>query len=306
MKKYLVTGGAGFIGSALSKYLLKKGHHVTIIDNLSTGFKENIPNNSKFIQGDCQDHRIYKSLKEKFDVIYHIAGQSSGEISFDDPVYDLQTNTQSTLLLLNYAVETGCKRFLYASSMSVYGDHPHIAITEDRICNPKSFYGVGKIASEYYLRLYQDYGIQSTALRIFNTYGPGQNMDNLRQGMISIFVAMAIKNKHIVVKGSNKRFRDFIYIDDVVNAFIECEKSPNTNGNVYNIATGVKTDVRDLLGNLVKLFPHDVSIETSGNTPGDQFGIFASIDLVMDHTDWRPKVSLENGLSKMVKFYLNE
>ena len=124
--------------------------------------------------------------------------------------------------------------------------------------------------------------------------------------MVSIFIAMAIQDKHIVVKGSTERFRDFVYIDDVVDAFIECEKSPNTNGNVYNIATGVKTDVRNLLENLVKLFPYDVSIETSGNTPGDQFGIFSSIDLVMDHTDWRPKVSLENGLSKMVKYYLNE
>ena len=306
MKEYLVTGGAGFIGSALAKHLLEKNNHVTIIDNLSTGFRENIPDNADFIKGNCQDQEIYKSLHKKFDAIFHIAGQSSGEISFDDPVYDLQTNTQSTLLLLDYAVKTSCKRFLYASSMSVYGEQPDIPVAEDRRCNPKSFYGIGKIASEHYLRLYQELGVQSTALRLFNVYGPGQNMKNMRQGMVSIFIAMAIQDKHIVVKGSTERFRDFVYIDDVVDAFIECEKSPNTNGNVYNIATGVKTDVRNLLENLVKLFPYDVSIETSGNTPGDQFGIFSSIDLVMDHTDWRPKVSLENGLSKMVKYYLNE
>jgi UDP-glucose 4-epimerase len=260
MSKYLVTGGAGFIGSALAHCLIENGNIVTIIDNLSTGFKENIPDNAIFIEGDCQDYKIYESLDEKFDAIYHIAGQSSGEISFDDPVYDLQTNTQSTLLLLNYAVKTGCKRFLYASSMSVYGDHPDIPISEDKSCDPKSFYGVGKIASEHYLRIYKEFGVQSTALRLFNVYGPGQNMENMRQGMVSIFLAMAINDKTIDVKGNTKRFRDFIYIDDVVDAFVECENNSNTFNNVYNVATGVKTTVESLLIKLTKLFDYDKKI----------------------------------------------
>ena len=306
MKEYLVTGGAGFIGSALAKYLLKKDNRVTIIDNLSTGFMENIPDNADFINGNCQDQEIYKSLNKKFDAIFHIAGQSSGEISFDDPVYDLQTNTQSTLLLLDYAVKTSCKRFLYASSMSVYGDQPDMAISENKSSKPQSFYGVGKMASENYLRIYQQYGIQSTAFRICNVYGPGQNMENMRQGMVSIFVAMAIKNKHIVVKGSTKRFRDFIYIDDVVDAFVECENQSKTLSNVYNIATSIRTSVDDLLAILTTLFPYNVSVEISGNTPGDQFGIFADIELVKNETEWRPKFSLKDGLSEMVKFYLNE
>ena len=143
MSKYLVTGGAGFIGSKLAQRLIDKGNHITIIDNLSTGFKENIPKSAKFIEGNCQDSKLYESLDEKFDAIYHIAGQSSGEISFDDPVYDLQTNTQSTLLLLSYAVRTGCSRFIYASSMSIYGDQPDMAIAEVQPSKPKSFYGVG-------------------------------------------------------------------------------------------------------------------------------------------------------------------
>jgi UDP-glucose 4-epimerase len=299
MSKYLVTGGAGFIGSALANRLIENGGTVTIIDNLSTGFKENIPANARFIEGDCQDYKIYKLLNEKFDVIYHIAGQSSGEISFDDPVYDLQTNTQSTLLLLNYAIKTGCKRFLYASSMSVYGDHPDIPISEDKSCNPKSFYGVGKMASEHYLRLYQEFGIQSTALRLFNVYGPGQNMANMRQGMVSIFLEMAIKNKHIIVKGNTNRFRDFIFIDDVVDTFVECENNSNTFNKVYNVATGVKTNIKSLLKKIIQLFNYKITIEIKGSTPGDQFGIYADINSIRKDIDREPEISIDVGLKKM-------
>lgn len=304
MKEYLVTGGAGFIGSCLTKRLVQNGNKVTIIDNLSTGFESNIPNNVDFIQGDCQDKKIYKGLNKKFDAIYHLAGQSSGEISFDDPIYDLQTNTQSTLLLLKYSLDTGCNRFLYASSMSVYGDHPDFPIEENMICKPKSFYGVGKVASEYYMNIYQKLGIITTSLRMFNVYGPGQNMDNLRQGMVSIFLAMAMNNKHIVVKGNTDRFRDFIYIDDIIDALIISENNPNAFNKVFNLATGIKTTVDTLLNNLKELLPYDVSIEIKGNTPGDQFGIYGDIEEIKKALDWNPKYSLELGLKEMIKVLL--
>jgi len=191
---YLVTGAAGFIGSALAKRLLIEGNKVITIDNLSTGFETAIPEGVEFFKGDCQDYSIVKQLeKYSFDAIFHIAGQSSGEISFDDPVYDLQTNAQSTLLLLKLALKTNCKKFIYASTMSVYGDQPDHKVNEEAMLKPKSFYGVGKVASEHYLRIYQQYGIQSTAMRLFNVYGPGQNLKNLRQGMVSIFFGHGFK-----------------------------------------------------------------------------------------------------------------
>ena len=218
---FLVTGAAGFIGSALSKRLIELGHKVVTVDNLSTGFVENIPNEVIFVKGDCHDKSLIKSLdKYSFDAIFHIAGQSSGEISFDDPVYDLQTNAESTLLLLKLALKVKCKKFIYASTMSVYGDQGETLVKEDSSLNPKSFYGVGKLASEKYLSIFQNFGINCTALRLFNVYGPGQNMYNLRQGMVSIFLAQAFNHNEINVKGSKDRFRDFIFIDDVVNAFI--------------------------------------------------------------------------------------
>lgn len=149
MNKYLITGAAGFIGSAIAKRLIQNGHQVWTIDNLSTGRKDNIPDGVIFIEGNCQDTHIIEQLKGiSFDAILHIAGQSSGEISFDDPVYDLRTNTESTLRLIKFGLENGCSRFIYASSMSVYGSVADEPIAESHPTCPLSFYGVGKLASE--------------------------------------------------------------------------------------------------------------------------------------------------------------
>ena len=147
-KNYLVTGAAGFIGAALARRLLNQGHNVITIDNLSTGYQKSIPKGVEFFQADCQDQTVYSKLpKKRYDAIFHIAGQSSGEISFDNPSYDLRTNTESTLHLLKFALSVECDRFVYASSMSIYGDKPYRPISEDEPAIPLSFYGVGKLAS---------------------------------------------------------------------------------------------------------------------------------------------------------------
>ena len=307
MKTILVTGAAGFIGAAVAKKLLDEGNKVVTIDTLSTGFKSAILTGVDFYQGDCQDKNVVKELeKYSFKAIFHIAGQSSGEISFDDPVYDLQTNAQSTLLLLKLALKTGCKKFIYASTMSVYGDKPDVPVKEDTILAAKSFYGVGKIASEHYLRIYAEYGINSTALRLFNVYGPGQNMENLRQGMVSIFLAQAISDKQIHVKGSKDRYRDFVYIDDVVNAFISAYNRKLTGFNKCNISTGVKTKIESLIETMVGKLPYEVNVVYKGGTPGDQFGITGHIKEAKRLLGWTPKITLDEGLSKMTRWALNQ
>jgi UDP-glucose 4-epimerase len=306
MKTFLVTGAAGFIGGALAQRLITDGHKVVTIDNLTTGFEEAIPKGVVFIKGNCQDYSVVKQFeKYDFEAIFHIAGQSSGEISFDDPVYDLQTNTQSTLLLLKLALKTGCKKFIYASTMSVYGDKPDVPVKEDTILKPKSFYGVGKVASEHYLRIYQDYGINCSALRLFNIYGPGQNMQNMRQGMVSIFVAQAITSKHVHIKGSKHRFRDFVYIDDVVEAFIAAFNKKHNGFDILNIATGVKTTIEKLMEEIIKTLPYSISITYKGSTPGDQFGITGNNNKAQDTIQWSPKKNLKEGLKEMIKWALN-
>ncbi len=296
-----MTGAAGFIGAALAQRLLDSGHHVVALDNLSTGVLENVPDGALFIKGNCQDPNLYKQIPScNFDAIFHIAGQSSGEISFDDPVYDLQTNTQSTLLLLEFARCHGCKRMLYASTMSVYGDQPNIPIPETVNPNPKSFYGVGKFASEHYLRLYRQYGIQSASLRLFNVYGPGQNMANLRQGMVSIYLAQALEMHEIQVKGSGDRYRDFVYIDDVVDAFLALGSCSLENYSEFNVATGVRTTVFELIEYLSASLPFEVRVCYEGATLGDVFGITGNADRLRHLAGWSPKTNLQAGLERMV------
>jgi UDP-glucose 4-epimerase len=298
-KSYLVTGAAGFIGSVLAHKLIKQGHEVVTIDNLSTGFENNIPKGVTFIRGNCQDRGIIDQLASfHFDAIFHIAGQSSGEISFEDPVYDLQTNAQSTLLLLQYALKNNCKKFIYASTMSVYGEQPDGPISEKHPTIPKSFYAVGKLASENYLRIYSEMGIDSIALRLFNVYGPGQNMDNLKQGMVSVFLAQAIKNGHIHVKGSKDRYRDLVYIDDVCNAFLSTIDQKFEGFHIYNVATGTRTTIEELVQILIKNLLNEISVEYKGKTPGDQFGIYGDSTLIKKELRWFPNYTLESGLKK--------
>lgn len=304
IKTYLITGAAGFIGAAVAKKLLQVGHHVVTVDNLSTGFKSHIPQGIDFIKGDCQDPKVIDILNAyKFEAIYHIAGQSSGEISFENPVYDLQTNGQSTLQLLNLARAIGCKKFIYASTMSVYGDTKHLPVDESLTPNPKSFYGVGKLASEHYLKIYnQEFDIATAALRLFNVYGPGQNLTNMKQGMVSIFLAQALQNKQIHVKGSAERFRDFIYIDDVVSAFIKTEAVlDKSQQHLFNVCSGVKTTVGELVDAITKQFDTEISTKFEGSTPGDQFGIYGNHEKMHKVLgDW-DKVQFKDGIKAFVE-----
>ena len=305
MADYLVTGVGGFIGAAVTARLIEAGHGVVGVDNLTTGYPENIPAGTEFFKADCQDASLYQRLPQrKYDAILHIAGQSSGEISFDDPVYDLRTNAESTLHLLKFALKTGCTRLVYASTMSVYGMQPDRPVQEDAPCFPHSFYGVGKLASEHYLRLYEQYGIASTALRLFNVYGPGQNMANLRQGMVSIFMAMMIADGRVQVKGSPDRYRDFVYIDDVVDAFLLClENSEAARAGVFNIAGSGKVTVGELLAKMAALQTgrtgEEPEIRFEGSTAGDIPGIHADLGHAAKVLGYTPKVSLDDGLARM-------
>jgi UDP-glucose 4-epimerase len=302
MKKYLVTGAAGFIGSAVAKRIISNGHMVYTIDNLTTGYLSNIPDGVHFIKGDVQDIACLEQLKEvQFDAIFHIAGQSSGEVSFENPVYDLQTNAQSSLLLLDFARRTGCQKFIYASTMSIYGDQDILPVKEDFTPNPKSFYAVGKLASEHYLKIYSDFGIQCIAMRLFNVYGPGQNLDNLKQGMISIFLAQAINENSIMVRGSVDRFRDFIFIDDVVEAFIKALDS-KVRYQVLNIASGFKTTVAEVLRCIKSEFDSTLEIRIEEGTPGDQFGIFGDNKKAIEALDWKPQMPFIDGFKLMCQW----
>lgn len=302
----LVTGGAGFIGSCLSSRLIGEGCNVVVIDNLSTGFESNIPQQAEFLKLDIsKEDFINKLPRIKFDYIFHLAAQSSGEISFEDPAYDVKTNVMGTLLLLNWAMERRVKRFIYTSSMSIYGDDQDLPVKETAPPRPLSFYGVGKLASEKYIDIFIKKGLPVTSLRLFNVYGPGQNMKNLKQGMVSIYMAYISKDEPILVKGSRDRFRDFIYIDDVVDSFVRTAFSEKAASKTFNVGTGKQTFVWQLLDEIIKAFGYkvgDYPIQFEGSTRGDQIGIYADISEIKRCLSWEPKVGLSDGIVRMVEW----
>ena len=301
--KYLITGGAGFIGSHIARRILNMGHQAWVVDNILTGAEENIPESAIFVKLDLSDQESFKSLpEEKFDAVLHLAAQSSGAISHEKPAYDLLTNTLGTLLLLNWCSDKGIKRFIYASSMSVYGRIEKFPVSENECCRPYSFYGITKLAAENYINYFKTQGMQTTVFRMFNVYGPGQNLTNLKQGMVSIYLAYLLKDEPILVLGSKDRFRDFIYIDDVVDAWISVIDNPVSFGKTYNLASGKKTFVWELLNGLIEAMGHEPDeypITYGDSTPGDQFGMHADISLITSELDWSPKTDLRSGLQKM-------
>lgn len=298
----LVTGGAGFIGSYIASRLITEGYRVTIIDNLYTGKQKNIPRGADFINIDLGQKISYDYLKSiTCDAVLHLAGQSSGEASFNDPLYDFQSHVCSTFWLLEWCKSKGVRRFIYSSSMSVYGEPKYLPVDENHPLEPKTFYATAKIAAEAYIRLYQTLGMDTTIVRLFSVYGPGQNLENKMQGMVSIFLSYLLENVPIIVKGSEDRFRDFIYIDDVVEAWFKILNNPVTFGKTYNLASGRKVRIAELLDMIKGVFgDQNYPIEYASGTPGDQFGIFANIDHVAGDLKWMPEFDLQTGLQKMI------
>ena len=300
---FLVTGGAGFIGSCLARRLVAEGHNVVIVDNLFTGARANLPPEAVFIEGDVgHADTIARLPVRSYDAVCHLAAQSSGAVSMEQPVYDINTNAVSTLLLIRWCQERGVRRFVYASSMAVYGNPSSSPVSEDAPLAPVSYYGVSKLASEHLLRVAAHGGLSVTMFRMFNVYGPGQNLANLRQGMASIYLAYLLAKKEVPVTGSLDRFRDFVYIDDVIDAWIAVLFQPSAPSAVYNLGSGGPTTVRTLLAELIAAcgLPADYPIRECPALPGDQFGLFSDRTRAATEIGWRAKTPLATGLPRMV------
>jgi UDP-glucose 4-epimerase len=305
-KRILITGGAGFIGSHLARRCIIDGHEVTVLDNLSSGGASNIPRGADFIEADLADPDMSGLLPARgYDVIMHLAAQSSGEVSQEQPDLDLAVNTLGTLRLLRWSLQHHTPRFLYASSMAIYGNPARVPVTEGDPCIPLSFYGISKLASEHYIRHFRNEGLRTTIFRMFSVYGPGQDMENLKQGMVSIFLAYLSRNEEILVRGDRHRFRDFIFIDDVVKAWVTAMDRPATHGRTYNLATGVKTCVHELVEAEIRLYGRDPTtypVRYEGTTPSDQFGLYADISALRRDLGWSPEIGLGEGLKRMISW----
>lgn len=302
----LVTGGAGFIGSHLVKALLKLNNKVYVVDNLSTGNIENLDNDAIFLNFDLAIADLNKVLPIGIDIVYHLASQASGEVSWESPENDLKANTLSTLKLLLWSKNNRIKKFIFTSTMGVYEDNLNIPVNEKNNVCPKSFYGINKLTCENYIRIFSEEGLDCTILRFFNVYGPGQNMQNLKQGMISIYMAYLNENKPIIIKGPVDRSRDFVYIDDVISALLLVRRESDYI-KIYNVSTGVKSTVETVIKILLDTFEVDKNypILIKDRTPRDIDNIFGDFSLIEKDFGWKPKINLSEGILLMYKWLKN-
>ncbi len=307
-KKILVTGGAGFVGSYLSRELLKNNSDVVIVDDLSNGKESNIPTGAKFFKSNLAHNETYDKLKdENFYAIYHLAAQASNAISFRDPYNDLNSNQLATLKLLEFARRADCKRVLFTSSMSAYGTVDKFPTPETTALNSDSPYGAHKAASERYLKIYEkEYGFRGTVFRLYTTYGGGQNLDNIDQGLLSIYLAYLIKNIPIVVKGSLERTRDIVHVSDVVWALMAALENQNSFGKIYNLCSGTSMTIREILDDLISemgLDPKTYKVEVLAGTPGDPQHTHGSYLAAKEDLGFMPKILPRDGIKMTVAAY---
>ena len=294
----VITGGNGFLGSNLAKKFLTKGHKVYIFDKSKNKFSL-INKRAHQVNCDLTNYKLLEKLKiNKVDLILHCAGQPSATLSFKDPEFDLKVNILGTLNILRWAKTKNVKKILFASTFNVYEENNFKPrLSENDNCKAKSLYAVSKIASENYIQCYANhYNISWVILRMFNIFGPGQDPTNKSLGMINIFLNMAIKDNKVQVKGSLNRFRDFIFIDDVVEAWYQAATKTNSKNKIYNVGTGKKTTILQLLKIISKVIRKKIQISELKGTPGDFNGCYSNISKIKRDINFRPKVSLENGL----------
>lgn len=274
MSKVLVTGGLGFIGAHLVNNLIKKKHKVLIVDNQSTigGIIYRNPK-CKFLNGNIINPSVIKKIKNwKPQIIYHLAAQSGGESAYLDEKNDFLSNGFGTLNLCNLAKELKIKHFIYTSSVAVYGSNPNKKINEKSPINPDSIYGVSKFAGEMFVKqVLKNSKIKTTILRIFNTYGPGENLNYFKKGMVSIYCGYIWKKKPIIVKGSLNRVRDITFIDDVVSVLTRTIKNAKLKKNeIINLSSGQSFTVKKLLKEIILASGNNnYKIIVRSGTPGD-------------------------------------
>jgi UDP-glucose 4-epimerase len=304
MKKILVTGGAGFIGGHLAHKLIQNNYKVMVVDSLKTiGGIPYIHPKCFFYKGDILTTKTLAKIKKfKPEIIYHLAAQSGGESAYDNPKFDYLTNGYGTYLLSKLAKEIKIKHFIYSSSVAVYGSNNKNKINEKSEIKPDSIYGISKYVGEMFIKnvLYPT-KIKTTIFRIFNTYGPGENLNFLKKGMISVYCSYVWKNKPIIVKGSLKRFRNYQYIEDVVNILFKAIKNKNLAKNeVFNLSSGVTTTVISLIRLILKInkkHNYKIDVKKKG-TPGDSFGFSASSFYLKKKFNNYKFISVKRGLEK--------
>ncbi len=298
----LVTGGAGFIGSHLAEALLEREVEVTVLDNLSTGQRSNVPESARFIEASILDESSVAEALRDCEAVFHLAAQVSVPESMERPVQSITTNATGTLLLLERARRAGVKRFIYSSSSAVYGESPASPKREDLAPEPISPYGVGKLAGEEYVSAYaRCYGMQTASLRYFNVFGPRQRHDSPYAAVIPIFLSQMREGKPLTVYGDGEQTRDFTFVADIVQANLKAVESERLDGEVFNIACGRSISLNELIRTLAVVFGQEPEVRYLPPRPGDIKHSSADIRKAQERLGYSPQFTLEEGLRRTIE-----
>lgn len=304
---YLVTGGAGFIGSHLVEYLINKGYAVRVLDNFTTGKRENLSSvidRIELIEGDIRDYETLMRALDGVNCIFHQAAVTSVSRSWDDPIYTFDVNSIGTLKLIIAASKSGVKKIIYASSSSVYGDTPILPKNEDMQPKPISPYALSKLMGEQKLRLFaESAGINIIMLRYFNVYGPRQDESSPYAAVVPKFIDAILKKKSPIIYGDGEQTRDFTYIDDVVKANILAMEIKQDGCFVMNIGTGKSTSINELFKKICEITGNYVIPDYRPPREGDVRHSRASIERAGKIIGYKPETSLEEGLSKTIEYF---
>lgn len=299
---YLITGGAGFIGRHLANRLAALGHNVRVIDDLSAGEKEALDSRVLFTRGDVRDQPKLWTLLHEIDVVYHLAAKVSLPQSILYPREYNDVNVGGTVALMEAMRALGTPRIVLASSGTIYGDQKRQPVDEQVPPDLRTPYAVSKLASEHYIfTLGQHYGIEAVALRIFNAYGPGQSLPPAYPPVVPQFLNRIMLGGSVVVFGDGKQTRDYVYVEDVVDALIAAGERPDLNGEVINIGTGVETSVNTLIQLMEDVTGRQAHVLYNHEQSGGVRRLVADIEKATRLLGYRPQWSLSEGLRETIR-----
>jgi UDP-glucose 4-epimerase len=308
MRKVLVTGGAGFIGSHIVDALVRRGDQVHVLDNLSTGRPENlgeVRDKIEFIQADLNDADKLAQAVRGVDSIFHEAAIASVPRSVEKPLETNAACVTGTLALLDAARRAGVRRLVYAASSSVYGDQPAASKRESDLPMPISPYGAAKVAAEFYCQAFAAMGqIETVALRYFNVFGPRQDPNSEYSAVIPKFITLMLGDKRPTVFGDGYQSRDFTFVGDIVAGNLLAADAPNVSGRVFNVATGHQVNLLELLAALNRLLKTQVEPIFAPPRAGDVRESLADITLARQHLGYSPQVRFEEGLRRSIDYYV--
>ncbi|MEW6093367.1 MAG: NAD-dependent epimerase/dehydratase family protein [Chloroflexota bacterium] len=294
---FLITGAAGFLGTSLANRLVREGHQVRGLDDLSTGDPSGLEPGIHFTRGDVNDRPKLWTLLQEVDCVYHLAARVSVPESILYPREYNASNVGGTVSLMEAMRDVGIRRVVLASSGAIYGDQEAQPLSEGQAPRPLSPYAVSKLAAEYYIRTIGTlWGIETVSLRIFNAYGPGQHLPPAHPPVVPYLLRQAVRGGTMVVNGNGSQTRDYVYVDDVVSGMVAAATAPNINGLVINLGSGLETSVLELAQRVIQATGSSSNIVTNTQVSGGVSRMCANIALAEKRLNYHPSISLEDGL----------